>query len=113
MNKKQLTKIATIAIIACSFSLMGFMVYEATDPTIDNILSSIGTSKDGYYFWCFDKIGETLGNMDAELEKAGFQSGNLASIFGETITNTFNRFEGVETEDEALSWLEDLIEEVK
>lgn len=102
-------------LIALSIALLMLTGFTAAvnaegSDTVDRVLARLGTTQEGYYPWCINRITDCFKLMDKELTNIGFEH-DITSSWENCIDDTLTRFEGVD-EETALDKLQELIDEV-
>lgn len=117
MERKTIRKFAGVIIVAAALlTAMAFNVFAApaAEDTITKAMQSIGVedgTANGFYAWALGVIADSLGTMDKAMTEAGYEH-DLAGIFDAAVNNTFDRFSGVESDEDALNIFEQIINEV-
>ena len=88
---------------------MSTAVAKAAGPSmVDDAFALMGTTQEGYFPWCFEQIRVGLKAMDEGMATFDVHT-DLEGLFNDTVKDTFDYFEGVENEEDALSRLESFV----
>ena len=122
MTNRRLISRAAAVVIILAMALTATIFVSAATPTLEDNAERIITAKlqaigvedgtvPGFYLWAFGKISSCMEDMDEAMQSVGFEH-DMAGLFQDAVDSTFEEFSSVQTDEEALDKLGEIINEV-
>ena len=120
MNRHTIKRLAFVGIIiALAITAYTFTAFAAPDgkhqnDIISQALKGIGVEDGtitGFYSWTFGKIIDCMDDIDDALTDVTGQDHDMSGLFEDTIDSTFDEFDDVRSDEEAIDKLGEIIDE--